>query len=1614
MTNTHSQLRTVYHKIIKAEVDKYNNIKSLKNLFLEREEIENVVENQKILNELIKGGYILEFTIDGLKLYRSLHMDMAIRAAYGVKPNIKAANRVLEKEIALREEAVLDRNGVRFEDSDEKFLRLKGTVEKIIGPEKTRVLFEGLKDAGYTGLTIYQYDAAMRILTGEKKFHLVSAPTGFGKTFVYLLAALVELLKDGDGVRVVMFYPRKALETDQASEVLTILYHINKRLSEPITVGIFDGNTPGKSKVEEGDYRGISIKVEGEQKKLKITIEKVNGGKRARDLKVKAAVNGEELPWIPITREDIRERPPKLLITNIWSYAHSLIRGDLWDKKYINPETALFIFDEVHTYRENLAGVLRYFIRILEKDISPNARFVLSSATIPNAEKFMEDLGIEKDELVDLTFREEDYSEYIVERKLNLYVMLALRPDASWETFAHELGLFFASIYALGGKPQTLIFVDSVREIERIRNQLEVAAERGKVLSHFDVDDKLNPYSLKPYGELRDFEKVLNVMDYHYSDSPTRYEVEEKLKNGSVGVVYATSTLELGVNYKGVSVVVNLGIPRSVESIVQRMGRAGRDPEKTLYTSLGIVIVRPTPMEYYYAYKGLDAVLNLDNAGIPVSYDNKFVTLFTALLRAMVLKVKGDRKTNITAQKSKKEMLELLKRIWEWYSNNRETILRELGIPTEKSGIEEMLEEFISKISSDMGNIEEACRVKVRVNELRDAIRRVAELAEEVKVILKELNVPENIVEKLNETIERLKAIEGEMEEGEDAKELAEKASETVRRLGEIIYREVLYNSNLDVDDEGLSKIEEKAEKISKMRRERIKRGSERLARIPKVNPFVCEVLGHLEAIEQNPGEYKDINGLALIENIIGIKFLGNEFLDKLVETGVWIPGKWDGRSYRYHDLRTMTFSTMIYRTPPFELGTIPWEDRDNRKITEVVGGRYFWLLQPEDGLKFYGNSEAGNELKEILERYGIGAGTSEYTGSFYNAIRVDYVDVLLLDRPAIVEIDVGDENGYLWIKYGSDYGPNRNLLGEGIKKRILPLYDKLDQGKRVDYRVDSLVNDLRSLSSTITSDRAKIKFNYVWYCTKGMGISTDPWDKKCPFVEWCPRRVNDGKGSCIYWSKRGKRRSFPKAYIWRKVIVPKTLEKRLKRAGPLSLEFVHYYEIAHTPIKFVYDEASVYVPTGPGESVERRFKVKPIGYNAITSMVVLTFKPGIMNAMLRGMYSKDRKLLGLMVYKYALNELVRERGLFALDLKNIERKIKEKADKLMDFEWWDFSKEPLEVREFLKFSRRVLLHSLAHRLVVYLTGKYGFDQNRLTYAIDEDGGRVYIAENSKNDGIGIIETLSNDVKDERRKFLREFFEETLKFFREHDRRIEEEMLEFSLEAAEAIDEKAHNLLIRTKEFNSKLETILKHVNLRAEEVDYITYRFVFREVPADNEGELIGSIRDYERIPHMCYDGCNLCLHIGRDCTESGRQHYTVSKKLLVKFIEVLLGGCVNFEKIRGFGKMLNDIIEDAEEVDAEVAYIDNAGISLIEKLQENGVKINIRTKGNSRDGKVMERLQKLKNVSVTPVKGGYHKKVYRVKYDLGEVTLSGSPNLTEWSLEKNEENVTLMVDFA
>ncbi|WP_435129262.1 ATP-dependent helicase [Halobaculum sp. D14] len=62
----------------------------------------------------------------------------------------------------------------------------------------------------------------------------------------------------------------------------------------------------------------------------------------------------------------------------------------------------------------------------------------------------------------------------------------------------------------------------------------------------------------------------------------TREDVEEKLKSGDVDVVTSSTSLELGIDMPHLDLVVQVGSPKSVASLLQRVGRAGHQLGETV------------------------------------------------------------------------------------------------------------------------------------------------------------------------------------------------------------------------------------------------------------------------------------------------------------------------------------------------------------------------------------------------------------------------------------------------------------------------------------------------------------------------------------------------------------------------------------------------------------------------------------------------------------------------------------------------------------------------------------------------------------------------------------------------------------------------------------------------------------------------------------------------------------------------------------------------------------------------------------------------------------------------------------------------------------------------
>ena len=98
----------------------------------------------------------------------------------------------------------------------------------------------------------------------------------------------------------------------------------------------------------------------------------------------------------------------------------------------------------------------------------------------------------------------------------------------------------------VGGHRTTLVFVNTRRLVERIAHQISQRLGEEAVVAH--------------HGSL---------------SQERRHEAEQRLKRGDVKVCVATASLELGIDIGSIDLVCQVGSPRSLGLLLQRVGRSG-------------------------------------------------------------------------------------------------------------------------------------------------------------------------------------------------------------------------------------------------------------------------------------------------------------------------------------------------------------------------------------------------------------------------------------------------------------------------------------------------------------------------------------------------------------------------------------------------------------------------------------------------------------------------------------------------------------------------------------------------------------------------------------------------------------------------------------------------------------------------------------------------------------------------------------------------------------------------------------------------------------------------------------------------------------------------------
>ncbi len=204
-------------------------------------------------------------------------------------------------------------------------------------PPLSPVLKTSLAQTGITRLYSHQHQAICSVLEGRDV--IVATPTASGKSMIYNLPVLNDLLADDPGYSVYIF-PLKALARDQQNVLESLFRQLpaTTQAKHPFVSALFDGDTSSYS------------------------------------------------------RRKIRDKPPRVLLTNPEMIHLSMLPYHRnWTEFF--SRLRYIVIDEVHSYRGVLGSHMAWVLRRLQRIASlygASPTFILLSATIGNPQQLGE------------------------------------------------------------------------------------------------------------------------------------------------------------------------------------------------------------------------------------------------------------------------------------------------------------------------------------------------------------------------------------------------------------------------------------------------------------------------------------------------------------------------------------------------------------------------------------------------------------------------------------------------------------------------------------------------------------------------------------------------------------------------------------------------------------------------------------------------------------------------------------------------------------------------------------------------------------------------------------------------------------------------------------------------------------------------------------------------------------------------------------------------------------------------------------------------------------------------------------------------------------------------
>jgi DEAD/DEAH box helicase domain-containing protein len=673
------------------------------NYFITFEELKDFLKNKgfsksdSIIKSLIGKGFLVQLPsrkADDQPL-RSLHMDILVRSSqittmYGNPPYILSYKFAITRlKVPVKEDRTIIPGG-----NNPPWNKLQSAILLFFDNNSelaniyTDILKEYLSRRG-TGLDGFQAYVLREMLSSDKSTYAIVAPTGSGKTEIYLFYSLAmvmkwRLLENDKRKKVLLVYPRKALTIDQAYRITELLSIANDSLGDKyrLTFGIRDGDTPvgiAASRqqrdlrlVERGEpFRGVACP---HCRKGQLAYESMDS--------VICKSCNKKFDFIKTVRKTVAQAD--IIAMNPWALETRLLDSAVEDVGARTlSDVALAVFDEAHEYTGVFGGILATLLDVLRKiGDQKGVKLVFSSATIPDPRDFISKLsGDNNCEIFDFNSEIAGGRLQIKGERLVILAHFTMNPRYSWNTYCQLWSVLMAFLcYAYKSRglqqPQSILFVNNIKELRRVKSGYIENLRLGEPKDHLmDSLDPLDSYCYWHYlpislvnqtreralrGEL--FNELKDLIIEIHSEVPreSRERAAARLRSGEGLVALSTSSLELGVDYDGVGFVLNSGLDNPI-SLVQRIGRGGRS-DKTMRTVLGIILARALPTEMLKTYeesfmKAL-ATMSISGYKLFITKDNPQV-IKRGMLIESIAKLAKKGKDTYTSRASKGPIVDL-------------------------------------------------------------------------------------------------------------------------------------------------------------------------------------------------------------------------------------------------------------------------------------------------------------------------------------------------------------------------------------------------------------------------------------------------------------------------------------------------------------------------------------------------------------------------------------------------------------------------------------------------------------------------------------------------------------------------------------------------------------------------------------------------------------------------------------------------------------------------------------------------------------------------------------------------------------------------------------------